>query len=51
MTLPAGGPKDLAWVLADNAIAELRPCIAGGGRAVSRNAVATLMAATAVDPR
>jgi len=51
MTLPAGGPKDLTWVLADNAIAELRPCIAGGGRAVSRNAVATLMAATAVDPR
>jgi hypothetical protein len=51
MTLPAGGPKDLVWVLADNAIAELRPRIAGGGRAVSRNAVATLMAATAVDPR
>jgi len=51
MTLPAGGPKDLTWVLADNAIAELRPCIAGGGRAVSRNAVAALRAATAVDPR
>jgi hypothetical protein len=51
ITLPAGRPKDLTWVLADNAIAELRPCIAGGGRAVSRNAVATLMAATAVDPR
>lgn len=51
ITLPAGGPKDLTWVLADNAIAELRPCIAGGGRSVSRNAVATLMAATAVDPR
>ena len=51
ITLPAGRPKDLTWVLADNAIAELRPCIAGGGRAVSRNAVVTLMAATAVDPR
>jgi hypothetical protein len=51
ITLPARGPKDLTWVLADNAIAELRPRIAGGGRAVSRNAVATLMAATAVDPR
>jgi len=51
MTLPAGGPKDLTWVLADNAIAELWPCIAGGGREVSRNAVATLMASTAVDPR
>ena len=51
ITLPAGRPKDLTWVLADNAIAELRPCIAGGGRAVSRNAVVTLMATTAVDPR
>jgi hypothetical protein len=51
ITLPAGRPSDLTWVLADNAIAELRPCIAGGGRAVSRNAVVTLMAATAVDPR
>ena len=51
ITLPAGGPKDLTWVLADNAIAELWPCIAGGGRSVSRNAVVTLMAATAVDPR
>jgi hypothetical protein len=51
ITLPAGGPKDLTWVLADNAIDGLRPCIAGGGRSVSRNAVATLMAATAVDPR
>jgi len=51
ITLPAGGPKDLTWVLADNAIAGLRPCIAGGGRSVSRNAVATLMAAVAVDPR
>lgn len=51
ITLPTGGRKDLAWVLADNAIAELKPCIAGGGRSVSRNAVATLMAATAVDPR
>jgi hypothetical protein len=51
ITLPAGGPKDLTWVLADNAIAELWPCIAGGGRSVSRNAVVTLMASTAVDPR
>jgi hypothetical protein len=51
ITLPAGGQKDLAWVLADNAIAELKPCIAGGGRSVSRNAVATLRAAVAVDPR
>ena len=51
ITLPTSRPEDLTWVLADNAIAELRPCITGGGRAVSRNAVATLMAATAVDSR
>jgi hypothetical protein len=51
IALPAGGRKDLAWVLADDAIAELKSCIAGGGRSVSRNTVATLLAATAVDPR
>jgi hypothetical protein len=51
IALPTGGRKDLAWVLAGDAIAELKSCIAGGGRSVSRNTVATLLAATAVDPR
>jgi hypothetical protein len=49
LALPAGVPGDLTWVLADEAIHDLRRRIAGGrGRqAVRRNTVAALLAATA----
>jgi hypothetical protein len=49
ITLPAPASKDLSWVLAEDTIAHLRQRIAGHGHSVSRNAVAALMAATAVD--
>jgi hypothetical protein len=51
ITLPPNREPDLGWVLASNTIAELRRRTAGGGQAVSRNAIAALADSAAVDVR
>jgi hypothetical protein len=47
IALPAAVPGDLAWALAQDAARDLRQLILRGRQAVSRSAVAALLAATA----
>jgi len=47
LTLPPGLPGELTWVLAGEAIQDLRRRVVRGRQAVSRRAVAALLAATA----
>ena len=46
VTLPAGRPGELTWVLAGEAIQDLRRRVVRGRQTVSRSAVAALLAAT-----
>jgi hypothetical protein len=47
IVLPVATSKDLAWVLADDALPDIRRRIKPGYQSVSRNVVAALIAATA----
>jgi hypothetical protein len=47
IALPGQGPEEVAWMLAENAIRELRQRVLRGHPAVSRNVVAALLGATA----
>jgi hypothetical protein len=47
VALPGAVPGDLAWALAEDAAGQLRQRILRGHQAVSRSAVAALLAATA----
>ena len=47
LTLPAGQPGELTWVPAGEAVQDLRRRVVRGRQAVSRSAVAALLAATA----
>jgi hypothetical protein len=47
--LPAATPGDLVWLLADNAVPDIRQRLLRGRQALSRNLLAALIAATA-DP-